>query len=58
VTPEKLTEKIPCGPDPDRHLEAIQQYVDAGFDEVHLSQIGDDQAGFLDFYATKLAPRL
>jgi G6PDH family F420-dependent oxidoreductase len=58
VTPEKLAEKIPCGPDPDRHLETIRQYLDAGFDEVHLNQIGDDQAGFLEFFTKELAPRL
>jgi G6PDH family F420-dependent oxidoreductase len=58
VTPEKLAEKIPCGPDPERHLETIQQYVDAGFDEIHLGQIGDDHAGFFDFFTKELAPRL
>jgi G6PDH family F420-dependent oxidoreductase len=58
VTPEQLAEKIPCGPDPDRHLEAIRAYVDAGFDEVHLSQVGDDTEGFFRFYAKELAPRL
>jgi alkanesulfonate monooxygenase SsuD/methylene tetrahydromethanopterin reductase-like flavin-dependent oxidoreductase (luciferase family) len=58
VTPEKLAEKVPCGPDPDRHVEGIRQYLDAGFDEVHLNQIGDDQAGFLEFFAKELAPRL
>jgi G6PDH family F420-dependent oxidoreductase len=58
VTPEQLAEKIPCGPDPQRHLEAIRRYVDAGFDEIHISQIGDDQSGFLRFFRDELAPRL
>ena len=58
VTEDKLAETIPCGPDPERHLESIRQYVDAGFDEVYVSQIGDDQAGFFDFYRRELAPRL
>lgn len=58
VTPDQLAEKIPCGPDPERHLATIRSYLDAGFDEVHLGQIGDDQAGFLDFFTTELAPRL
>jgi hypothetical protein len=34
------------------------EYVDAGFDEVYVSQIGDDQAGFFKFYRRELAPRL
>lgn len=58
VTPEQLAEKIPCGPDPQQHLEAIRRYVDVGFDEIHISQIGDDQAGFLRFFRDELAPRL
>ena len=58
VTPESLAEKIPCGPDPDRHVEAIQAFVDAGYDEVHLGQVGDDQAGFLEFFTNEIRPRL
>lgn len=58
VTPEQLAEKIPCGPDPQRHLATIRQFLDAGFDEVHLSQVGDDQAGFFRFFREELQPRL
>src|SRR5215211_2999229 len=31
---------IPCGPDPQRHLAALREYVEAGYDEVYVSQIG------------------
>ncbi|MGC5014459.1 TIGR03557 family F420-dependent LLM class oxidoreductase [Streptosporangium sp. DT93] len=48
----------PCGPDPEVHVTAIQEYVDAGFDEVYISQIGQDQDAFFDFYAEKVLPRL
>lgn len=58
VTPEQLAEKIPCGPDPDRHADALRAYLDAGFDEIHVSQIGSDQRGFLDFWKAELLPRL
>ena len=58
VTPDALAEKIPCGPDPDRHAEMVKKYIDAGFDEIHLGQIGDDHQGFYDFYARELLPRL
>ena len=58
VTPESLAEKIPCGPDPDRHVEAIKAFVDAGYDEVHLGQVGDDQAGFFEFFTNEIRPRL
>ncbi|HET6750742.1 MAG TPA: TIGR03557 family F420-dependent LLM class oxidoreductase [Actinomycetes bacterium] len=58
VTEDEVAELIPCGPDPERHLASIRQYLDAGFDEVYVSQIGDDQAGFFDFWRRELAPRL
>jgi G6PDH family F420-dependent oxidoreductase len=58
VTEDKLAETIACGPDPERHLASIRQYLDAGYDEVYISQIGNDQAGFFDFYRKELAPRL
>ena len=32
----RYRERIPCGPDPERHLAAIQAYADAGYDEVHI----------------------
>jgi G6PDH family F420-dependent oxidoreductase len=58
VTPEQLAEKIPCGPDPDRHLETIKKYLDAGFDEIHIGQVGEDQHGFFDFFTNELSSRL
>lgn len=58
VTPEMMAESIPCGPDPERHVAAIRELVDAGFDEVLISQVGHDQAGYLDFFTREVAPRL
>jgi G6PDH family F420-dependent oxidoreductase len=58
VTPDQMAEKIPCGPDPERHVAAIRAFIDAGFDEVHINQVGEDQAGFFDFFANEVAPRL
>ena len=57
VTEDQVAESIVCGPDPERHVEMIQKYLDAGFDEVYVSQVGKDQAGFFDFYRRELAPR-
>jgi G6PDH family F420-dependent oxidoreductase len=58
VTEDMVAEKVACGPDPERHVAAISAYLDAGFDEVYVNQIGDDQSGFCDFYRKELAPRL
>ena len=58
VTQDMVAEKVPCGPDPDRHVAAVQRYLDAGFDEVYVNQIGSDWAGFLDFYQREMKSRL
>jgi G6PDH family F420-dependent oxidoreductase len=54
VTEEQVAKVIPCGPDARRYLDAIQEFIDAGFDHVYLHQVGPDQAGFIDFARREL----
>lgn len=58
IRPDDLADKIPAGPDPEPHLEAIRKYVDAGFDHIALVGIGPDQQGFISFAEEKLLPKL
>ncbi len=58
VTEDDVAEEVVCGPDPKQHLEAIKEYEDAGFTHVFVHQIGQDQAGFLEFYAENILPEL
>ena len=58
VTEDAIAEEVPCGPDADRHLEAIQEYEKAGFDHLCIHQIGPDQEGFMRFYAEEILPKL
>ncbi len=58
VRQEDVSEAVVCGPDPDRHIEAIGSYVDAGFDHVWVHQIGPDQGGFLRFYEQEVLPKV
>ena len=58
VTPEMIGESMPCGPDPDRYLDEVRAYADAGFDHIYFHQIGPDQQGFLRFWQEELRPRL
>jgi G6PDH family F420-dependent oxidoreductase len=57
-SPEQVAEQIPCGPDPERAASAIKEYVDAGFDEVYISQMGPDQEGGIRFLSEKVLPLL
>jgi G6PDH family F420-dependent oxidoreductase len=58
VTEELLADAVPCGPDPEKHVAAIREFVDAGYDEVYVQQVGDDQEGFLAFMRDEVLPRL
>jgi G6PDH family F420-dependent oxidoreductase len=58
VRPEQVAEQVACGPDPERHVQAVKKYLSAGFDHLVLVGVGPDQQGFLSFWHKELAPRL
>jgi G6PDH family F420-dependent oxidoreductase len=58
VRPEDVAKEITCGPDPQKHMDAIENYVKAGFDHVYVHQVGPDQAGFMRFYAREILPNV
>ena len=56
VDEETATASMPCGPDPQTHIDAIQAYEDAGFDELYIQQIGPHQADFFAAYEKDVLP--
>jgi hypothetical protein len=58
VTPEQVAQQVPCGPDPERHLEKIRAYAEAGFDELYVQQIGPQQDAFFAAYKELILPRV
>jgi G6PDH family F420-dependent oxidoreductase len=58
VSPEQVAEALVCGPSVERHLEAIERYIKAGYDHIILIQIGPDQEGFVEFFERSLTPAL
>jgi G6PDH family F420-dependent oxidoreductase len=58
VTEEMVAESTPCGPDVERHVEAIKEYADAGFDELYVNQIGPEQDAFFEAYRERVLPRV
>lgn len=63
VTEEMVEQSTVCGDDVSAHVEQFRPFLDAGFDDIHISQIGADRAGteaegFFDFYAGSVLPRL
>jgi G6PDH family F420-dependent oxidoreductase len=58
VAPEQIAEQVPCGPDLERHLETINAFAEAGFDELYIQQIGPDQDAFFAAYQEHVLPRV
>src|SRR5690242_17738349 len=58
VPRDQVAEQFACGPDPERHIAAAQPYVDAGFDEIYVQQIGPDQEAFFRGWAEHVLPVL
>lgn len=59
VTPDDVADNIPCGPDLEAVVEAVGEFVDAGFTDVALVQVGGDhQERFLGEAAGPLLEQL
>lgn len=59
VTPDDVAEQIPCGPDVQRFVDGVRPFVDAGFTDLALVQIGGaHQDTFLDWAPKELLPAL
>jgi coenzyme F420-dependent glucose-6-phosphate dehydrogenase len=58
VREEDVAQAIICGPDPERHIAAAKEFVDAGFEHVYVHQVGPDQEGFFRFYEREVLPKL
>ena len=58
VKKEELAERVICGPDPEPYVQALQEFLDAGYDHLYIHQVGPDQAGFFNFYTQELRDHL
>lgn len=58
VTPEHIKKSMVIGTDPSDHMRAIQEFADAGIENVYIHQIGPDQKTFFNFYKKEILPNL
>ena len=59
VRPDDVAGSIPCGPDLDKIAAGVKEYLDAGFTDIALVQVGDEgQSRFLDEAAAPLLATL
>ncbi|MEU8300139.1 TIGR03557 family F420-dependent LLM class oxidoreductase [Micromonospora sp. NPDC048909] len=57
VKPEMMKETFVCGNSVDAHLEMIDQYAKAGFDEIYVANTGPNHQGLFDLYQREILPR-
>jgi coenzyme F420-dependent glucose-6-phosphate dehydrogenase len=50
--------RVLISPDADEHAAHIQGFIDMGFDEVHVHNVGRNQAEFIRFYGERVLPQL
>jgi len=58
LSEDDIAESVICGNDPDRHIEEIEKYAEAGYDHVWIHQVGPEQDGFFNFYEKEIIPKL
>ena len=57
VTRESTEESIVAGPDPEAHLEELRTYVEAGYDEVYVANMGPHYREMLEGWGRDVLPR-
>jgi G6PDH family F420-dependent oxidoreductase len=57
VTPDSTRDSVVAGPDPEPHLEQIQKYADAGYDELYIANMGPHYLDMIAFYADQILPK-
>jgi G6PDH family F420-dependent oxidoreductase len=58
VTEQMIRESTVAGNDPKHHLEQVQQYADAGYDELYVANMGPHYLEMIEFYGEQVLPEL
>jgi len=58
VTREMTADSAPAGPDPKVHLEAVKEYVDLGYDEVYVANMGPHYVDMIQMFGEQVLPEL
>ena len=58
VRPENYKNRVLMSPDLDEHIAYIQHYIDLGFTEIYVHNVGRNQEPFIKAYGEKVIPKL
>ena len=58
VKPQDMGESVLISSEPNQHLEWLGQYLELGFEELQLHQVGRNQQAFIEAFGSKVIPQL
>ena len=58
VRPQDFADRCRHLADLASHISQLQHYVDMGFDEIHIHNVGRNQAEFIDVFGREVLPEL
>ncbi|MBA2753447.1 MAG: TIGR03557 family F420-dependent LLM class oxidoreductase [Chloroflexota bacterium] len=58
VRPENFKNRVLMSPDLDEHVAQIQHYVDLGFGEIYVHNVGRNQSEFIAAYGERVIPKV
>ena len=58
VKPDNYKNRMIISPDMDEHREQIQQFIDLGFDEIHVHNVGRNQKEFIERFGKQVIAKL
>jgi G6PDH family F420-dependent oxidoreductase len=58
VTKDMIRESLVGGPDPEPQVKSAQEYVDAGFDEIYVANMGPHYKGMIKLWGDEVLPAL
>ena len=58
VRPEDFKNRVLISSDLEQQRDHVQRYVDVGFDEIHLHNVGRNQAEFIEVFGREVLPNL
>ncbi|MDX6359734.1 MAG: hypothetical protein QOH37_2788, partial [Nocardioidaceae bacterium] len=58
VTEESTRDSVVAGDDPADHLKQIRTYAEAGFDALHIANMGPHYLDMIHFYGERVLPEL
>ncbi len=54
---EDVSKNVPTGADTEAILQAMQKYIDTGFDHIYIHNIGPNQEQFIKFFSKEILPK-